>query len=345
MIKSDPRITFISKEVTVLPEDGPVIIATGPLTSEALSQDIVRFFGSESPLSFFDAAAPIVEFDSIDMTKAFFASRYGKGSPDYINCPLDEAEYDAFWRELNGAKTAEVHGFENAKVFEGCMPVEVMAARGRDTLRYGPMKPIGITDPVTGRKAYAVLQLRRDNAEGTLYNIVGFQTHLTFGEQKRVFSMIPALRHASFVRYGVMHRNTYINSPKLLTRYYEARKNPDILFAGQMTGVEGYIESTCSGLYAAVNLARRLKAQPRFALGSDTAIGALSMYISGGASADFQPMNVNFGILTPLAERIKKNEKKLALSTRALAALDEAIAQSGEDFTAVLPKKDPHDED
>jgi len=332
-IKSHPNIRLIREEVTDIPAGRPVVIATGPLTSDPLARSIVRFFGGEDSLSFYDAAAPIVRFDSIDMDRAFFASRYGKGSADYINCPMTKEEYEEFHRELVHAKEAPVHGFEDEKVFEGCMPVEVMARRGYDTLRYGPLKPVGLTDPNTGRMPYAVVQLRRDNASGTLYNIVGFQTHLTFGEQKRVFSMIPALRNAVFERYGVMHRNTYINSPKLLTRFYETRIDPDVLFAGQITGVEGYIESTASGLYCAVNLARRLKGMPRLELGADTAIGALSLYISGDSEGDFQPMNINFGIMKPLeAGKMKKRERNLAISRRSLDIIEKLRSVQNEDY-------------
>jgi len=323
-IRSHPRIRLRHEEVTGIPANRPVVIATGPLTSDPLADAIVQFFGGEGSLSFYDAAAPIVRFDSIDMNSAFFASRYDKGSADYINCPMTEEEYKKFRNELINAKEAPVHGFEDEKVFEGCMPVEVMARRGFDTLRYGPLKPVGLTDPNTGRKPYAVVQLRRDNAEGTLYNLVGFQTHLTFGEQRRVFSLIPALRNAVFERYGVMHRNTYLNSPKLLTRFYETRIDPDVLFAGQITGVEGYIESTASGLYCAINLARRLKGEPRLELEADTAIGALSLYISGSSEGDFQPMNINFGIIKPLeGGKMKKRDRNLAISRRSLEIIEE----------------------
>jgi methylenetetrahydrofolate--tRNA-(uracil-5-)-methyltransferase len=333
-IKSHPNIRICNQEVTRIPDSRPVIIATGPLTSDPLAEAIIEFFGGEGALSFYDAAAPIVRFDSIDLDKAFFASRYGKGTADYINCPLTEEEYADFHRELINAKEAPVHGFEDTKVFEGCMPVEVLARRGFDTLRFGPLKPVGLIDPKTGRMPYAVLQLRRDNAEGTLYNLVGFQTRLTFGEQKRVFSMIPALKDAVFERYGVMHRNTFLDSPKLLTRFYEARTDPDVLFAGQMTGVEGYVESVASGLYCAVNLACRLKGEPRLELGAETAIGALSLYISGGAAGDFQPMNINFGIISPLpneGKKMKKRDKKLAISRRSLDIIDKLRGVHNED--------------
>ncbi len=258
-IKSHPNITVVEGEVTEIPEAGNVILASGPLTSEALSEAISRLFPGSRYLNFFDAAAPLVTFESVDMDSAWFASRYDRGTPDYINCPLTEEEYDVFWRELIHAQEAEVHGFEDAGVFEGCMPVEVMARRGRDTLCYGPLKPVGLKDPKTGKEPFAVVQLRKDNAQGTIYNIVGFQTHLKWGEQKRVFSMIPALKDAEYVRYGVMHRNTFLDSPRLLDRYYRVRGQERLMFAGQITGVEGYVESTASGALAAIELARRLE--------------------------------------------------------------------------------------
>ena len=308
--------------VTAIP-DGEVVIASGPLTSDALSQAIAELFPENSCLNFYDAAAPIVTFDSIDMDHAWFASRYDKGTADYINCALSEEEYLAFWRELTGAEEAEVHGFEDKNVFEGCMPVEVMARRGERTLAFGPLKPKGLPDPKTGREPYAVVQLRRDNAAGTLYNLVGFQTHLKWGEQKRVFSLIPALKNAEYVRYGVMHRNTYLNSPRLLDRYYRVRGNGRITFAGQITGVEGYVESTASGFLAGVELARRLLGQEPLDFPQETAIGALAMYVSREGIGDFQPMNVNFGIMPPLDHRVKgKREKNAALSRRALDVID-----------------------
>ena len=321
-IRSHPNITVISEEVTEVPA-GPVIIATGPLTSDAMSEAIGRYFGQTDYLHFFDAAAPLVTLESIDMTKAWYASRYDRGSADYINCAMTREEYQAFVRELAAAEEAEVHGFEDKNVFEGCMPVEVMARRGEDTLRYGPLKPVGLRDPRTGRDNYAVVQLRRDNAGGTLYNIVGFQTHLTFGEQKRVFSMIPALRNADFVRYGVMHRNTYLNSPQLLDRYYRLRRDPRIRFAGQMTGVEGYVESCASGALVGIETAAQLLGLPPVDFPQETAIGALSLYISGGSVGDFQPMNINFGIITPLDHRVRgKRNKNAEISARSLQILD-----------------------
>ena len=261
-IQGHPNITLQSGEVKALPEEGQVIVATGPLTADDLAQDIARRFPAGGYLHFYDAAAPLVTFESIDMDSAWFASRYDKGTADYINCPLTQEEYLAFWRELCAAKEAPVHGFEDKNVFEGCMPVEVMARRGEQTLCYGPLKPRGLRDPKTGQEPFAVVQLRRDNAVGTIYNLVGFQTHLTWPEQKRVFSMIPALRHAEFLRYGVMHRNTYLDSPRLLDRYYRVKAEPRIVFAGQITGVEGYVESTASGCLAALELARRLEGNP-----------------------------------------------------------------------------------
>ena len=298
-IQGHPNITLQSGEVKALPEEGQVIVATGPLTADDLAQDIARRFPAGGYLHFYDAAAPLVTFESIDMDSAWFASRYDKGTADYINCPLTQEEYLAFWRELCAAKEAPVHGFEDKNVFEGCMPVEVMARRGEQTLCYGPLKPRGLRDPKTGQEPFAVVQLRRDNAVGTIYNLEGFQTHLTWPEQKRVFSMIPALRHAEFLRYGVMHRNTYLDSPRLLDRYYRVKAEPRIVFAGQITGVEGYVESTASGCLAALELARRLEGKPPIDFPRETAIGALALYISDETVAHFQPMNVNFGIMPP----------------------------------------------
>lgn len=327
-IKSHPRITVVNKEMTEIPADEITVIATGPLTSDGLAEKIVDMLGDG--LSFFDAAAPIVDFSSIDMTKAFFASRYGKGDPDYINCPMNEAEYKAFYKALCEAEEAELKEFDresqkNLEVFEGCMPVEVMARRGEDTLRYGPMKPVGLNHPVTNEEYYAVVQLRKENEEGTMYNIVGFQTHLKIGEQKRVFSMIPGLENAEFLRYGVMHRNTYINSPTCLSRKYSLKERPNIFFAGQMTGVEGYIESASSGFLAGINAAAT-------ALGIDvpdfddrTAIGSLAKYVSeGGVSGKFVPMNVNFGIIALPDKKVKgpKKFRNEALSARALEIID-----------------------
>ncbi len=284
-IKNHPNITVTAEEVTGVPE-GPVIIATGPLTSDALSAAIGKYFGTEY-LHFFDAAAPLVTAESIDMNLAWWQSRYDRGTPDYINCAMDREQYTAFMQELVNAEEAPVHGFEDKNVFEGCMPVEVMARRGFDTLRYGPLKPVGLVDPNTGKEPYAVVQLRQDNAEKTIFNLVGFQTHLKFGEQKRVFSMIPALKDAEFVRYGVMHQNTFLQSPKLLDKYYADRRNPLVAFAGQMTGVEGYVESAASGYLAAVAMAAKVQGRPLPEFPKTTAIGALGLYISDETVENF----------------------------------------------------------
>ena len=324
-IRENPRIHVIPGEVTRVPE-APVIIATGPLTSDALSGAIGEYFGADY-LHFFDAAAPLVTAESVDMDLAWWQSRYDRGTPDYINCALDREQYETFVRELTRAEEAEVHGFEDRNVFEGCMPVEVMARRGQDTLRFGPMKPVGLTDPKTGREPYAVLQLRQDNAAKSVFNLVGFQTHLKFGEQKRVFSMIPALHDAEFVRYGVMHQNTFLQSPKLLDRYYADRRDPLVACAGQMTGVEGYVESTASGYLAAVAMAARLQGRALPDFPKTTAIGALGSYISDAGIENFQPMNINFSIISPLEQRIrKKAEKNLAISNRALQTIDALVA-------------------
>ncbi|MCD7755717.1 MAG: methylenetetrahydrofolate--tRNA-(uracil(54)-C(5))-methyltransferase (FADH(2)-oxidizing) TrmFO [Firmicutes bacterium] len=324
-IRSHPNITVRAQEVTQVP-DGPVIIATGPLTSDAFSEAIGSYFGTEY-LHFFDAAAPLVTADSVDMESAWWQSRYDRGTPDYVNCAMDRAQYQAFVAALAAAEEAPVHGFEDKNVFEGCMPVEVMARRGPDTLRFGPLKPVGLTDPKTGREPYAVVQLRQDNAQGTVFNLVGFQTHLKFGEQKRVFSMIPALRNAEYVRYGVMHRNTFLQSPRLLDRFYADRRDPLVAFAGQMTGVEGYVESTASGFLAAVAMAAKVQGKPIPDFPATTAIGALGRYISDSTVENFQPMNINFSIISPLERRIrKKSEKNLAIANRSLEAIDALIA-------------------
>ena len=321
-IRSHPNITVEEGEVTAIPE-GEVIVASGPLTSDALSRAIGDLFPESRYLNFFDAAAPIVTFESVDMDHAWFASRYDKGTADYINCAMSEEEYLAFWKELCAAEEAEVHGFEDKNVFEGCMPVEVMARRGVQTLCYGPLKPKGLPDPTTGREPYAEVQLRRDNADGTLYNIVGFQTHLKWGEQKRVFSMIPALKNAEYVRYGIMHRNTYLDSPRLLDRYYRIRGQERIAFAGQITGVEGYVESTASGFVAGTELARRLLGQEPLDFPQETALGALALYVSNATVGDFQPMNINFGIMPPLDHKVKgKRNKNAELSRRSLDIVD-----------------------
>ena len=320
-IRSHPNITVVEEEITQVPE-GPVIIATGPLTSDALSENIGAYFGQDY-LHFFDAAAPLVTAESVDMEKAWWQSRYDKGTADYVNCAMNKEEYQAFWQELIHAQEAEVHGFEDKNVFEGCMPVEVMARRGEDTLRYGPLKPVGLIDPKTGKEPYAVVQLRQDNAAKSVFNLVGFQTHLKFPEQKRVFSMIPALKNAEFVRYGVMHRNTFLQSPKLLDRYYADRRNPLVAFAGQMTGVEGYVESTASGYLAAVAMAARLQGRPLPEFPKETAIGALGLYVSDESIVNFQPMNVNFSIISPLGYRVKKKaEKNLAIANRSLEIIE-----------------------
>ena len=332
-LRAHPNITVTEREVCALPDSGTVIVATGPLTSAPLAEHLRALAGESTPLHFYDAAAPLVTFESVDMESAFFASRYHKGTPDYINCPMTEEEYTAFVRELTAAEEAEVHGFEDKSVFEGCMPVEVMARRGLDTLRYGPLKPRGIVDPKTGREPYAVVQLRKDNAQGSIYNLVGFQTHLKFPEQRRVFSMIPALREAQFVRYGKMHRNTYLDSPRLLNRYYQFRQEPRISFAGQMTGVEGYVESAASGLLVGIETARRLLGLPPVDFPAETAIGALGLYISNPSVTDFQPMNVNFGIMPPLGRRVKggKRVKNAAIAQRSLELLEplRAVAAEG----------------
>ena len=320
-LSSLPNVETIRREADAIPE-GQVVVATGPLSSDAIA-DVVARLCPDSDLHFYDAVAPIVTLESVDMDSAFFASRYGKGTADYVNCPMDREEYLAFVEELVRAKEAEVHGFDDGGVFEGCMPVEVMARRGVDTLRYGPMKPVGLVDPRSDRESYAVVQLRRDNADGTIYNIVGFQTHLTWGEQKRVFSMIPALRNAEFVRYGVMHRNTYLNSPRLLDRYYRLKSDPRISFAGQMTGVEGYVESAASGMLVGIETAARLLSLPPVDFPQETAIGALGLYVSGGSVGEFQPMNINFGIIKPLDYRVKgKRNKNAAISERSLDIIE-----------------------
>lgn len=323
-IKNHPNITVEEGEVTQIPSEGSVIIATGPLTSDALSAEIAKLFPDSKYLNFFDAAAPLVTFESIDMDSAWFASRYDRGTPDYVNCPLTQEEYDAFWQALTTAEEAEVHGFEDAGVFEGCMPVEVMARRGRDTLCYGPLKPVGLKDPKTGKEPFAVVQLRKDNAQGSIYNIVGFQTHLRWPEQKRVFSMIPALKNAEYIRYGVMHRNTFLDSPRLLDRYYRVKGQERLMFAGQITGVEGYVESTASGCLAALELAHRLEGKDPIDFPRETAMGAMALYVSDESVVNFQPMNVNFGLIPQLGYRVKgKRNKNAELSKRALDKLSE----------------------
>ena len=333
-IKSHPLITVVAEEVTEINPDDITVIATGPLTSDSMADFISNFTGG-GELHFFDAAAPIVDFSSIDMSKAFFASRYGKGDPeDYLNCPMTREEYDVFYNALVNADVAELKEFDKEsqkelEVFEGCMPVGVMAKRGYDTLRYGPMKPVGLPVPSTGVDAFATVQLRRENKEGTMYNIVGFQTHLTFGEQKRVFGLIPGLENAVYFRYGVMHRNTYLNSPNLLTSTYSLRANNNIFFAGQMTGVEGYIESTSSGFVAGINAARLALGEDVIEFPKETEIGALSHYVSeGGISSSFQPMNANFGIIAPFDNKIKggKRNRNEAYAVRSLEIIKSDFA-------------------
>ncbi len=326
-VRNHPLIEVVEERIDAIPEDGIVIIATGPLTDGALAEDIERFCGGEG-FHFYDAAAPIVSKDSLDMSVVYRASRYGKGEAAYLNCPMNEEEYKAFQQALASAETAEVHGFENKKVFEGCMPIEVMAQRGEDTMRFGPMKPVGLPDPRTGKDPYAVVQLRQDNAEGTMYNIVGFQTHLKWGEQRRVFGMIPGLEKAEFIRYGVMHRNTYIDSPDLLTAAMESRTRPGLFFAGQMTGVEGYVESAASGIAAAYGAAARVNGEEPVPFPRETAIGSLTYYISHYEGKNFQPMNVNFGLMPPLEKRVPKKEKNEKIARRALAALDAFLGKT-----------------
>lgn len=328
-IKNNPNIEIHYEEVKQIPE-GPVIIASGPLTSDELHEDIAKLVGYDY-MYFFDAVAPIVTYESIDMNKCFLASRYNKGEAAYINCPMNKEEFEAFYDFLIHAEKTESHEFE-MKVFEGCMPIEEMALRGPQTLLFGPMKPVGLDDPRTGRWPYAVVQLRQDNKAKSLYNLVGFQTHLKWGEQKKLLSLIPGLEHAEIVRYGVMHRNTYINSTKVLNNGFQLRENKDIFFAGQMTGVEGYVESAASGLIAGINMARHLEGKPNLYLDAKTAIGALANYISyyhnGEEGVDkFDPMNVNFGIFEPLNINVKKKERKAAYATRALAIIDELIKE------------------
>lgn len=310
----EKNIEIIRQEVTDINPDEFTIIATGPLTSDLLSEKIMNFTENEH-LYFYDAAAPIVEYDSIDMGKAFKASRYGKGEADYINCPMTKEEYELFYNELINAEMAEIKSFEKQNVFEACMPVEKMAERGRDTLLFGPLKPVGIIDPKTGETPYAVAQLRQDNKEGTLYNMVGFQTHLKWGEQRRVFRLIPGLNNAEFIRYGVMHRNTYINSPKLLLPTLQMKKYPKIMFAGQITGVEGYIESAAMGMLSGINMAKMVLGQEPLVFPKNTAIGSLSNYISSAETKNFQPMHINFGIMPQINEKIRdKKERNLKVS-------------------------------
>ena len=344
LMQEHPLIEIVSEEVTAIP-DGPVIIATGPLTSDAFSKAIGEKLG-ESYLSFFDAASPIVSFESVDMTKAFFAARYGNGEDDYINCPMNKEEYEAFHEALVSAESVELKDFEQhqLKVYEGCMPVEVLAKRGSDSIRFGPLKPVGLRDPRTGHRPWAVVQLRAENAEKTMYNLVGFQTNLRFPEQKRVFSMIPGLENAEFIRYGVMHRNTFLNSPKLLDATYNLRSDRRIFFAGQMTGVEGYIESAASGILAGINMAMQVLGKDPLVLPRDTMMGALAGYISDPTVTDFQPMGSNMGLLPPNPNRIKdKAARYQAVADRALESFENCLAdfraKTGDDLLKGISKE------
>ena len=325
-IKSDPNIEIVTGEVTELPSEGIVIVATGPLTSDALAESLRQKFGGT--LSFFDAVAPIVVADSIDMNRVFMGARYDRGEADYINCPMERDEYDAFYDALVSAERAPLHDFDVAdpKVYEGCMPVEIMAGRGRDTLRYGPLRPVGLIDPHTGRRPWANIQLRKENAAGTMYNIVGFQTNLKFGEQKRVFSMIPGLENAEFVRYGVMHRDTFMDSPRLLSKSLSLKSEPRLFFAGQFTGVEGYTESAATGILAGINAARFASGEEPLVLPPETMLGALVNYITDESVDNFQPMGANMGILPPLEKKIRhKDERYAALAERAIAGLEAVL--------------------
>lgn len=323
-IKENENIDIIYEELSEIPSDAITIVATGPLTSAPMAEYIASITGADQ-LHFFDAAAPIVTAESIDFSRAYTASRYDRGS-DYVNCPMEIDEYTSFYNELINAECTQLHGFEDTNVFEGCMPVEVMAKRGPMTLLFGPLKPVGLTDPHTGKEPHAVVQLRKEDKEGSMYNLVGFQTHLKFSEQKRVFSMIPGLKDAEFIRYGVMHRNTYLNSPKLLDSHYRLCKNTNIYFAGQMTGVEGYVESTASGLYCGISAAAQVLDEELPTLSANTATGALAAYISGSASSDFQPMNINYGIIRQSEKKIRKKAERYAyLAERSLKEIDEFL--------------------
>ncbi len=334
-IQYHPNIEVVREEVSQIPEDGIVVVATGPLTSDILAKEIRQRLDNDY-FYFYDAAAPIVTYESIDKERVFKASRYDRGESDYVNCPMTQAEYEHFYNELIKAEVVPLKSFEKEIVFEGCMPVETMAKRGPMTLLFGPLKPVGLTDPRTGEQPYAVIQLRQDNKEGTLYNIVGFQTHLKWGEQKRVFSLIPGLENAEFVRYGVMHRNTYINSPKVLQPTLQLKDSSRVFFAGQMTGVEGYVESASSGLIAGINAARLFSGKAPFVFPDTTAHGALCSYITDTTNKRFQPMNVNFGIFPDLGYRIKnKKEKYMQYAERALSDL-EIFAESMPDIVAIV---------
>ncbi len=323
-INENPLITVIPKEIIDIPNDYPTIVATGPLTSDGLSEALKKVTG-ENYLYFYDAAAPIVSYESIDMSKAYLKSRYDKGEASYINCPMNEQEFENFYNELTNAEVVPLKTFEKEIFFEGCMPFEEMARRGKQTLLFGPMKPVGLTNPYTGERPHAVVQLRMDNAVGSLYNIVGFQTHLKWGEQKRILQMIPGLESCEIVRYGVMHRNTFINSPKLLENTYRFKLDKNVYFAGQLTGVEGYVESTASGMVAGINLARQLAGEELLVFPQTTIIGSMIHYITNASTDGFQPMNANFGIVPDLKVRVKKKERKEAYAKRALEHLDEFI--------------------
>ncbi|WP_136604694.1 FADH(2)-oxidizing methylenetetrahydrofolate--tRNA-(uracil(54)-C(5))-methyltransferase TrmFO [Paenibacillus dokdonensis] len=329
ILHNHPLIEVVNEEIQHIPEDGIVVIATGPLTSPSLSAEIKALMGEEY-FYFYDAAAPIVEKDSIDMSKVYLASRYDKGEAAYLNCPMNEEEFDAFYEALVSAEVAQLKEFEKEVYFEGCMPIEVMMQRGKQTALFGPMKPVGLVNPHTGTLPHAVVQLRQDNAAGTLYNLVGFQTHLKWGEQKRVFSMIPGLENAEYVRYGVMHRNTFVNSPRLLKPTYQLKTNENLFFAGQMTGVEGYVESAASGLIAGINAARKAKGEELVILPETSTIGSMAHYVTNADPAHFQPMNANFGLLPGLEKKIRnKKEKNEALANRALASITEFVNSFG----------------
>ena len=325
-LEEHQNVIIHREEVQSISQEGITVVASGPLTSDTLAVDIQRLTGEEA-LSFYDAAAPIVTLESIDLDKAFWASRYDKGDADYLNCPMTRVEYEAFYNALLQAEEAEVQGFEQGKVFEGCLPIEVMAKRGLQTLTFGPLKPVGLQDPRTGKKSYAVVQLRKENQAGTLFNLVGFQTHLKWAEQKRVFSLIPGLENAEFVRFGVMHRNTFLNAPKVLRADFSLKSKPALFFAGQMTGVEGYVESAASGLLAGLNAWKRLQGMNTLVFPSETTLGGLARHLEGSPSQSFQPMNMNFGLLPPLTMRIRdKREKNSKISERALESLNEFCA-------------------
>lgn len=328
-LSAHPKVNVIREEVTSIPRDKAIIVASGPLTSDCLAEDILRLTGEEA-LSFFDAAAPIVELESVDMSKAFWASRYDRGEADYLNCPMTKEEYEIFYEALINAEAAEVKGFEKNLVFEGCMPIEIMAQRGFMTMAFGPLKPVGIKNPHSEKPPFAVVQLRKENIEGTLLNLVGFQTHLKWSEQKRVFRLIPGLENAEFARYGVMHRNSFLNAPRVLNADFSLRVNPNIFFAGQITGVEGYLESAASGLLAGLNVSRHINNQETLVFPQETALGALARHLEGSPSVDFQPMNINFGLIPPLPQKIRgKREKNTKISERALLELDNFIKALG----------------